>query len=198
MLVLIGIIFLWLRPKETRRLAPLVVPVVVATNLLVPGTLGALHGAFFPEDGLIAEQQGMAGSCSSSGRVTDLGPTLTEASKKPLLGYGYGTRITTGVDANACILDNQWLGTLLDVGIAGVIAWFLLFKRVLGKFGRPSKGDDSPEGWLLTAVSASVLAFAVGMLTFDSFGFSQITFLLFILLGLGAAVSQNRLAQRRP
>jgi hypothetical protein len=191
MLIVIGVVFLWLRPRETRRLWPVLLPMIVATQMLVPGTLGSLVDAFFPEEGLIAEQEGMAGDCSSSGRVADIGPTLEEVGKKPFLGYGFGTRVTTGTESNACILDNQWLGTLLDVGIFGFLAWMLLYRTVLRKLGRRAKEDDSATGWLLVAVTASVIAYAVGNLTFDALGFSQVTFMLFIVLGLGAAAAAN-------
>ena len=192
MLLVVGLVFLWLRPRETRRLWPALLPVLIVTHFAVPGTLGSLKQAFLPEDGLVAEQQGMAGSCSSSGRVADLGPTLGEVAEKPFLGYGFGTRITTGPDSNACILDNQWLGTLLEVGALGAIAWLLLFLSVLRRLGRAAKRDDSPLGWLLVAVTAGIAAYAVGMFTFDALGFIQVTFLLFILLGLGAAASALR------
>ena len=192
MLLVVGLVFLWLRPRETRRLWPALLPVLIVTHFAVPGTLGSLKQAFLPEDGLVAEQQGMAGSCSSSGRVADLGPTLGEVAEKPFLGYGFGTRITTGPDSNACILDNQWLGMLLEVGAFGAIAWLLLFLSVLRRLGRAAKRDDSPLGWLLVAVTAGIAAYAVGMFTFDALGFIQVTFLLFILLGLGAAAAALR------
>ena len=198
MLIVIGVVFLWLRPQETRRLWPVLLPMLVATQLLVPGTLGSLVDAFFPEEGLIAEQEGMAGDCSSSGRVADIGPTLAEVAKKPFLGYGFGTRVTTGTEANACILDNQWLGTLLDVGVFGFLAWLLLYRTVLRRLGRRAKEDDSATGWLLVAVTASVIAYAVGNLTFDALGFSQVTFMLFIVLGLGAAAAANEPVGGRP
>jgi O-antigen ligase len=198
MLVVIVLVFLWLRPRETRRLWPVLVPLVVATQIAVPGTLGSLASAFFPENGLIAEQEGMAGSCDSSGRVADLGPTLEEVGKRPFLGYGFGTRITTGTDSNACILDNQWLGTLLEVGLLGFIAWILLYRTVLRRLGSRAEDDDSPTGWLLVAVTASITAYAVGNFTFDALGFSQVTFFLFILLGLGAAAAANTPQVSRP
>jgi polysaccharide biosynthesis protein PslJ len=190
MLLVVGCVFLWLRFRETRSMWPIILPLVVATQLMVPGTLASLRSAFFPEEGLIAQQQGLAGDCSSSGRVADIGPTLDEVAKKPFLGHGYGTRIVTGPDANACILDNQWLGTLYEVGIAGTLAWLLLFLGVIRRFGRAAKRDSSMRGWLLVATAASVAAYAVGMFTFDALGFSQVTFVLFIILGLGVAATR--------
>lgn len=189
MLICLGIAFLCLRPRETRRLWPLVVPLLVATHLAVPGTLGALKESFVPAEGLLAQQRSSEGSCSSAGRIADLGPTLAEVAKRPLLGQGYGTRIVTGEGANACILDNQWLAHLLEVGIFGFFAWLLLFVTVIRRLGSAAKRDDTAESWLLVAVTASAVAYAVGMLTFDALGFVQVTILLFIILGIGAAAA---------
>jgi hypothetical protein len=194
MMIVAGLVFLWLRPVETRRLWPLVVPLVVFTHFALPGTLGTFRASFFPEGGLISEQRSSAGSCTSAGRIADLGPSLDEASRKPLLGYGYGTRLVSGPKQNACILDDQWLGTLLETGALGFLGWLWLYLSFLRQSGREAKADASDRGWLLTAVAASVAAYAVGMLTFDAFSFIQVTFLLFILLGIGAAVLSERRA----
>jgi polysaccharide biosynthesis protein PslJ len=198
MLLTLMLIFFWLRSKEMKRIWPLLLPVIVLTQFAVPGTLGSLKQSFFPEGGLVSEQKSSAGDCSSSGRVADLGPTLAEVAKQPFLGYGYGTRVVTGPTPNACILDNQWLGTTYELGYFGLIAWLLLFIRVARRYGRAGKDDDSPTGWLLVGVTASVTAYAVGSLTFDSLGFSQVTFVLFLVLGLGAAARANGLAPPRP
>lgn len=195
MLLVICLVFLALKPRETKRLWPLVVPLLVATHFLLPGTLGSLRSAFFPEGGLVAQQREQGVNCDSGGRIADVGPTLDEVGKKPFFGYGYGTRIVTGPERNACILDNQWLGTLVELGIVGVLAWLWLFISVLRRLGGKSKDDDSPRGWLLVAASASIIAYAVGMASFDALGFVQVTFLLFVILGLGAAAAA---VERRP
>ena len=191
MLLVAGVVFLCLRPRETKRLWPLLLPLVVAVHFAAPGTLGSLKSAFFPEGGLIAEQQSGAFGCDSAGRIADIGPTLSEVSKRPFLGYGYGTRIVTGPDSNACVLDDQWLGTLYEVGFLGALAWVGFFIAVLRRFGRAAKEDPSARGWLLTGVAASITAFAVGMATFDALGFVQATFLLFVIVSLGAAVARS-------
>lgn len=190
MLAVTGVGFLILKPVATRRVWPLAIPLLVAVHFVMPGALGTFKQTFFPEGGVIADQQKMAGSCSSAGRVADLGPSLDEAAKNPAFGVGYGTRITTfenGVRPNACILDNQWLGTLLETGLLGVVAWVWLFARVIRRSGKAAKEDDSPESWLLAAVTISAMAFAVGMFLFDAFGFVQAIFLLWVVLGLAAA-----------
>jgi hypothetical protein len=45
---------------------------------------------------------------------------------------------------------------------------------------------------LFTAFAASIAGFAVGMLTYDAFSFIQVTFLAYLVIGLGAASLQNR------
>jgi O-antigen ligase len=191
MLLAVGLVFLWLRTRETVRLWPLLLPILVVTHFAAPGTLGSLKQAFLPEHGLIGEQSTTEFGCDSSGRLADIGPTLAEVSERPFLGHGFGTRIVTGPDANACVLDNQWLGTLFDLGLLGLIAWLALFVVVLRRFGRLARAHTSADGWLLAAAVAASTAYGVGMLTYDAHGFIQVTFLLFILLALGAGAARR-------
>jgi O-antigen ligase/polysaccharide polymerase Wzy-like membrane protein len=191
MLIVVGLVFVWLRPGHVRRLWPLAVPALIAVHIALPGTLGTLKAAFFPPGGLVAEQQFGAGT-RGSGRIADLGPSLREYSAKPLFGQGFGTRIVDREGGNAPILDDQWLGTLLELGAIGALGWLWLFVRAIRRLGRAAKEDESEVGWLLAAIAASVAAFAVGMFTYDTFAFIQVTFVLFILLGLGASVLLGR------
>jgi hypothetical protein len=186
-LVAMLLVFIWMRPRETLRLWPLVIVFVLATHIAAPGTLGTLKEAFLPAGGLIAEQQSSPGS-SGSGRLADLGPSLDEWARSPVLGRGYGTRTTTGSEANASVIDDQWLSTLLETGAAGVAAWVWLFVLVLGRGGRAARKDRSPRGGLLVALVASIAGYAVAMFTFDAFSFIQVTFLLFVLLGFAAVL----------
>ena len=124
----------------------------------------------------------------------DIGPALQEWRAKPLLGQGFGTRV---VDPNvrgprANILDNQWLGTLLETGVVGFFGWLWFFVRVVRRLGREAKKDDSARGWLLVSLASGLCAFAVGMFTYDAFAFIQVTFLLFIFVGLASALLAER------
>jgi O-antigen ligase len=193
MIVVVAVVFLWLRPRETRRFWPAIFPMLLAIHFVLPGTLGALKQSFLPAGGLVAQQQSQAGK-SGSGRIADLGPGLREWSRQPLVGEGFGTRVvdatTRGPQAN--VLDDQWLQTLLETGVVGFFGWLWLFCRAVRRFGSEAKRDDSERGWLLTALAAGVAAYAVGMMTYDAFAFIQVTFLLFIFVGLGSALLAER------
>jgi polysaccharide biosynthesis protein PslJ len=203
MLVVAGLVFLWLRPKETLRLWPLVLLAPVVIHFALPGTLGAIKNSFFPAGGLVAEQKVQPGT-GGSGRLADLGPGLEQWKRHPLLGEGYGTRVVdstivrtpvpqgSALDPNVKILDNQWLGLLLETGIVGFVGWVWFFGRALRRFGAEAKRDESERGWLLAAITAGVAAYAFGMLTLDAFAFVQVTFLMFIFIGLGSALLAER------
>lgn len=188
MLVAELLVFLWIKRRETVRMLPLLVPLMIACQIVMPGALGTFRAILFPEDGLIAEQRG-GGTGTGTGRVADLGPALDELARTPFFGQGFGTRLTSDTDAvvNAPILDNEWLGTLLEVGVVGGLFLLWLYVRSVRQLARAAKPDETPRGWLMAALAAAIAAFAVGMLTFDAFSFIQVTVLSFVLLGMGAA-----------
>ena len=166
--------------------------------MLAPGALGGLRSALFPKGGLIAQQTQLAANANpqlAGGRIRQISPMVTEASHHPFFGEGLGTRIT-GFDVkqrNAPILDNQWLNNLLDVGFIGLGLWVWLFVQVdsdAASQGRESSGDG--DDWLFFGLAASILSFAIGMLTFDAFSFTQVYFIFWIVLGLSAALLAAR------
>ena len=151
---------------------------------MAPGVLRELLSSFFPTGGLAAEQQE---ATVGSGRLSSLGPALDVVAQHPILGGGYGTRIPLGPNANSFIVDDMWLSLGMEVGIVGVAVWLWVFIAFIRRSSRAAKEDDSSRGWLMTAVTAAVLAYAIGMLTFDTLSFIQVTFLLVIILALGTS-----------
>lgn len=187
MLVVELVVFFWVKRQETIRLLPLLLPLFIACQILMPGTLGTFKAVIFPDKGIVAEQQG--GGTTGSGRVADLGPSLSEFSRKPFVGQGFGTRLTSDTDklTNAKILDDEWLGLLIEVGLFGTLFLIWMYVRFVRRVARASKADDGPYGWLLAALAAGITAFAFGMLTFDAYSFIQVTILSFILMGIAVA-----------
>jgi hypothetical protein len=158
----------------------------------MPGTLASFKFILNPAF-MIKEQSGSTGG-SGQGRIADLGPSLHEwASGNPFVGEGFGTRMTSQDDASsgAQILDDQWLGTLLTIGAAGVWGLMWLLVRAIRRLSALSRRKTGSEAWLATALAASLLAWTIGLFTYDGFAFIQVTFFAFVMLGFGAVILQE-------
>jgi hypothetical protein len=189
MLLTVALIYLVMRPRQMKRIWPALLPALVVIHFAIPGTIGTTVSAFFPSGGLVAQQQDAG---AGHARLSTVSPVLHgEVAPDPILGEGFGTRITvptpTTPVANAPITDDQWLGSLAETGIAGVFVLGWLFVRFFRSARRAAMTDTSPRGALLTAATATVTSYSVGMLTFDAYSFIQVTFIFFIVLALGAA-----------
>jgi hypothetical protein len=188
--VMLGVelaMFLWLKRRETVRLLPMLIPLILCAQIAIPGTLGTFKAILFPKGGLVQEEK--EGEGSGQGRVADLGPALEEWARKPLLGQGFGTRLTSPDDPkqNAQILDDQWMSSLLEIGAVGVFGLLWLYVGSIRRLAQRAKGDATSDGWLLAALASALAAFAIGMVTYDGFSFIQVTFISFALLGFASA-----------
>ena len=187
--------FLWLRPRKTIRFAPALIPMLVLIQIFSPGSISGIVGGFFPKGGLIAQQSQVIynhGGLQYGTRLSRVGPVIDSEfmTHNPLFGEGYSTRQTGRNVANPSqVLDDQWLGTLLETGIFGVLGWLSLFVLVIARLGRRAKEErDLPGGWLPVALAASIGGYAVSMGTYDAFGFVQATFLLYVFIAFAAVI----------
>ena len=55
-LVASGLVLMLLRPREIRRLFPLVVPLIIVIKIALPGSIVTIKNAFFPAGGIVQEQ----------------------------------------------------------------------------------------------------------------------------------------------
>ena len=216
-IVVMLIVFLWLRPRQTLRAWPVLIPILIVVHFLDPGAIGGLYGELFPQGGLVAQQNstfiGPGGVQENASRLSRWGPELHEfANYNPLFGEGFGTRITGrtyigeqisgaldysfngqqglgGSQDNAEILDDQWLDNLLELGVLGVLGWMWLFGRAIRRLGARAKLErHTPEGWLPVAMAASLAGFVASMWLYDSFSFTQGAFLMHLLIGFTAVL----------
>jgi hypothetical protein len=191
MMGVIAITYLWFRGSEIRRYWPILIPALLAIHFAAPGSLGTIKESFFPKGGIIAQQ---TNAPVGSGRLATLWPALHhELSPDPLVGEGFGSRVTTPTPVvkvpNAPILDDQWLGIVLETGILGALSLLWIFIRFIRRLAPLARGDDSPRGWFIVGCIGSVAGFASSMLFYDAFSFIQVTFMLFIVMGLGISAS---------
>jgi hypothetical protein len=188
MLIALLISFFFIKPRESIRMAPMLLPMLIVIQGVMPGTLGTMKSMLNPAY-VIREQSYDQGA--TAGRVADLGPALDRWSTHPFFGSGFGTTVAdphVSKNSEQQILDDQWLGSLLEIGAFGVLALLWLWIRAVRKLTAVARSDTGPDGWLATALAASIIAFAVGMLTFDAFAFIQVTFFAFVLLGFAGVV----------
>lgn len=102
----------------------------------------------------------------------------------PFFGMGLGSYDTTRYP----ILDNQYLGLLVELGIVGVAG----FLGYLGSAAWAAFARSSTQRELGAAIGASILAYAVINLILDTAGFLQISALAAILVGLTGALHRIR------
>ena len=153
----------------------------------------AMVSQFTDPQALIQSQEQSPG-WTGSGRLADLGPSLAAAINHPLLGTGLGSRVTIGPSANALILDDQYLTSLLESGAVGVLGIAIMMLVPFGRlaaFGargpRPGEPADAPERRdLAVAVAVAIIGYTVSLFFFDGFSFIQTLLTFFLLLALGS------------
>jgi polysaccharide biosynthesis protein PslJ len=182
-----ALLFTTLRWTDAKRFIPFAFVALAMIHLVMPGALGTLRSSLHPAAAL-EEQRSKPDSQVAAGRIADLGPSFEEFRQRPVFGYGFGTRITVGERANARLLDNQWLGTLLDAGLVGLIGLAWLLGRYIVRMSLASL-RTRVDGVVLAALASAVFAYAVGMFTYDALAFTQVTLVLFFLLAIGSALA---------
>jgi polysaccharide biosynthesis protein PslJ len=181
------LVTLILRPRLGAILLAAAIPLAVIAAMVLPKLVESMILSLLDTESLIASQMtsiGMAGQ----GRLADLAPALAEVAQSPFFGTGLGSRIVEGENANAYILDNQWLGTLMETGVLGVIGLVALFVwpaiRMLSFSFR--SGAAPSRAFLTFAIAISAVGYATSMFLYDSFAFMQTLLVLAMLYAIAA------------
>ncbi|GAA5200923.1 hypothetical protein [Microbacterium jejuense] len=189
--VVLGVMLLLallLRPWLGVTLIALSLPAFVLGFLLVPKMFDTLFASFLDIDSLIASQETSPGM-TGAGRLADLGPAMQQVVASPFFGTGMGSRIVVGDEANAFILDNQVLGTLMEsgaVGVAGLAVFLLTPVVMLVRWAFITARDEPRYALLAFAVTAAIVGYTAALFFYDAFGFYQTFFVLCLLLAVGA------------
>jgi hypothetical protein len=83
------------------------------------------------------------------------------------------------------IFDDQYLNTLVSLGILGIVATVWLVWGSAIKLGRAARRRAGPYADFFAACSVSCAGFAASMLLFDAFAFVQSTMTFFLVAALG-------------
>lgn len=189
-IVVLGVMFLFtllLRPKLAGLLAAIGLPIVAVVGLLLPQLFESTIGSLLNVEALIASQFSSIG-LAGQGRLADLPDAFAQFGVHPWAGTGLGSRVVVGDDANAQILDNQWLGSLLETGVIGVIglAVFLIWPTI-AMIRYSFRKDVAPARAFLTfATATSAVGYTAAMFFYDAFAFMQTLLLLCIVYAIAA------------
>ncbi|KQQ05717.1 MULTISPECIES: O-antigen ligase family protein [unclassified Rathayibacter] len=189
-IVTLGVMFLVtliLRPKIGGYLLLGAIPVLGLGFVLIPKILTDMIGSFLDPEALIASQYTSAGM-AGAGRLADLEPAMAIVREHPFFGTGVGSRIVVGPEANSFILDNQWLGTLMDAGAVGILGLAVLFLVPIVMLLRYSfnRTSTSQYAGLAFAVAIVLVGYTVSAYFYDAFGFYQAFMLFWVFMAVGA------------
>jgi O-antigen ligase len=146
----------------------------VVTFVAVPGVMGSTLRLF----------TGIKDDGSAQSRTDSYEIVWEYFMRNPLFGRGLFTFLPSHR-----ILDNQYLGLLLDIGLVGLCAVVGLLLAAVAS-GLDARHDSSvaTERELAQALVASIMVGAVGFAVFDGLGFPMAAGLLFLVMGLVGAL----------
>lgn len=198
--VVLGVMFLvtlLLHPRVAGVLFAIAFPVVLLAAAVLPNVFESMVLSFLDLDSLIESQYSSAGF-SGAGRLADLEPAMREVSQQPFFGSGYGSRIVIGEERNAFILDNQFLGTLMETGALGVLglAVFMLTPPIMLIRFAFTQAAERRHANLALALTVAISGYIAALFFYDAFGFFQTFFILCMFLAAGAWLLTE--APRRP
>lgn len=148
--------------------------------------------------GIMTTVAGLFGSPkdpSIQGRVKDYGQVAEFVTSHPLFGRGVGTFIPS----RYFVLDNQYLGLLVEGGIAALVAFGFLLgatMAVAARGLRVNRVTDAPD--ITAAFAAIVVSLATTACFFDLLAFRQVGSILFLAIGAIAALNRDGLTRLDP
>jgi polysaccharide biosynthesis protein PslJ len=147
----------------------------MAARAVVPGLLGTIRNLFFA----------IGSDADTLSRTSAISASAPFIAQHPWFGRGFGTFLPQVYR----FLDNQWLGTLIELGIVGALVLLGIFLTgwSLARRARRATVDGELRD-LAQSVAAAVAVAAVLFGTFDALGFPMATGIAFLVLGCAGAL----------
>ena len=152
----------------------------VAVYVAVPRVLGTITGLF----------TGISGDSSIGSRTGSYELAGEFISRSPFVGRGFSTFLP-----KYWILDNQYLGLLIEGGILGFGGLLILIvAAVAAAWKARQMSIDEFDRDLAQALIASIAAGACSLAFFDTFAFPQSAGCFFLILGMAGALRRLTMA----
>lgn len=158
-----------------RRIAAIIAAFAgIGFFVTVPGLLGAIKSLF----------TGISDNASIDSRTDSYALAWEFIGRSPIIGRGFGT-----FNSSYRILDNQYLGFLIDTGFLGLTCLLGLYLAgVIVALRARSMTDDMTLRSLSTTLAATLCASGVSLAFFDGFAFPMFWGTASLLLGLSSLV----------
>ncbi len=165
----------YFRRGDLLKLAPLGVLALGAIHTLSPGALGAIVFQLKPS---------RLGVSTVSDRASDYDAVRPDVWTHLFLGRGYGT-----YDHNAYrVLDSEVLGRLVDTGVLGLLALFLMLLFIVFAARATIRSKHPVWSAPALAIAAAAVAFLVLSFLFDITSFPHDPYILMSLAGFLAVL----------
>lgn len=168
-------------PASRRRITYLAISVILtAMYVAVPRLLGTLFNLF----------TGLSTDASALSRTNSYDLAISFVERAPLLGRGIFTFLP-----EYRILDNQYLGLLIETGVVGLVSFLVLLATgAVEASGLAAGSADHRTRSLGRSLIAAIASAACAYATFDALSFNQVASLTFLVLGCTAMLTrvQNR------
>jgi O-antigen ligase len=186
-LITVAVVMLPAWPNEFRlKVVSATLTLVVAVSIAVPGLVTELYNLFAKaghDDSVTARQKDWA---------------VAEAyfNRRPWFGRGFGTFIPSRYR----VFDNQWLLSLVEVGLIGTLAFLTVLLVGIGCARAVRRmSTDARDRDLAQALIASIAVALITCVTFDFLSFPLARGVAFLLLGCaGALLRLQRVATTPP
>jgi hypothetical protein len=166
----------YFRRRELLRLAPLGMVTLIIASTLAPGAIGSTIGQFTRSDATAVP--------TVSDRSSDYDAIRPDVWSHILLGRGWGSYNHESYR----ILDSEILQRVIEGGVLGLIAFFLVGVVVVAASRKVMAARDSADAPIaLTGVLVAV-AFFVAALLFDELSFPHAAYIFLYVVGLVTVV----------
>jgi O-antigen ligase len=152
-----------------------VVLAIGGLDLAVHGLVGTIRNLFLS----------IGSDSSTSSRTAAFAHAGPLIAQNPLFGQGFNTFLPTVY----FFTDDQYLNSLIEIGVIGLLALIALFATgwILARTARRASADTEIRD-LAQSLAASVAAVITGFVTFDALYFPMAAGVSFLVLGCSGAL----------
>lgn len=169
------------RPRAMARLAPLAIVLVGVVHVIAPGALGAVIDQLAP--GTVTKVN------TTKDRVSDYSAIKPDIAAHPLVGRGYGSYD----QKKHRILDNQYLGLAIGVGLIGLIGYLAIFATSFLSAHRVARSNDPERAPPALGAAAAIVVALVSGAILDFLSFPQLPYLFCFIAAIAFVLGRERL-----